>query len=62
MPVTEQEKLPQLLKAVHELTGIKVAIYNLDYDEIMAYPASSIDFCEMLRVVPDALKACNRSE
>lgn len=62
MSVTEKESLPQLLRAIHELTGIKVAIYNLDYDEIMAYPDSSVDFCEMLRRVPDALKACNASE
>lgn len=62
MSVTQTEKLPQLLRAVHELTGVKVAIYNLDYDEIMAYPSHSIDFCEMLRRVPDALRACNESE
>ena len=62
MSASEMQKLPELLKAVHDLTGVKVAVYNLDYDEIMAYPASSVEFCAMIRRQENGLNACNSSE
>lgn len=62
MRVSESDKLPELLKAIHELTGIKVAIFNLDCEEILSYPSTSIDFCRMLHRQEAGLKSCSISE
>ena len=62
MTVTDQEKLIELMKAIHELTGIKVAIYNTDCVEVLAYPVKDTPFCEMMRWRSESTNACNLSE
>ena len=62
MSVAEREKIFELLKAIHDLTGIKAAVYDLDYHELMAYPAESIALCNMIHSREAGLAACSQSE
>lgn len=62
MSVAETQKLYDLLKAIHDLTGIKVTICNLDCDEIMTYPNESVAICRILRRQETGLAACSQSE
>lgn len=43
------ERLSDLIKSFYNLTGIKVAIYNIRNEEIFAYPAENCRFCSLMQ-------------
>ena len=46
---TEQAELFELLKAFYEITGIKTALYNTDFEEILAYPIENGPLCREIQ-------------
>lgn len=61
MSVTEMQKLSELLKSVHDLTGMKVAVYNLAQEELIAYPDQASDICRSVCRRETTLQACKKS-
>ncbi len=54
----DREKLLALLRYFHQLTGIRVAVFDNAFCEIAAYPADHGDYCRLLRESPRALERC----
>lgn len=54
-------ELKALLKDFYLLTKIKIVIFDVDYNEIIAYPDSHCTFCHVLRSNPTALNKCLES-
>lgn len=44
----DTEKLLPLIKSFYELSGMKIAIYDNDFREVLTYPEHSCKFCEEL--------------
>lgn len=42
----DSQKLLPLIKAFYELTGMKIAIYDSNFDEVLTYPEDSCSFCK----------------
>lgn len=42
----DSHKLLPLIKAFSQLTGMKIAIYDSDFEEVLTYPEGSCAFCE----------------
>ncbi len=42
----DSQKLLPLIKAFYQLTGMKIAIYGSDFEEILTYPEDSCTFCK----------------
>ncbi len=42
----DSEKLLPLIKSFYELSGMKIAIYDNDFREVLTYPQHSSGFCE----------------
>lgn len=58
---TDTKKLFELIKAFYNLTGIKTAVYNTDFAEIMAYPEDNGDFCKLMHQSELSCRGCDRS-
>lgn len=61
MLAMDTEKLRELLRAYYNLTHIRVAVYNPDFEEILAYPENYTSFCSMLQGNSAACRGCERS-
>ena len=57
----DTERLYELIRAYYNLTKIRVAVYNTDFEEIIAYPKEYTPFCHMVNDHPSACKACVES-
>lgn len=57
----DTEKLDALIRAYYNLTKIRVAVYNTEFEEILAYPREYTPFCRMVNDEPCACKACEDS-
>lgn len=57
----DTEKLYELIRAYYNLTKIRVAVYNTEFEEILAYPREYTPFCRMVNDDPCACKACEDS-
>lgn len=58
----DTEKLLELIKAFYNITGLKVAIYNTDFKEILSYPEKHSRFCTLIRSSEDGARACDLSD
>lgn len=52
-------QLLPLIKAFYELSGIKIAIYDNNFAEILTYPKDKGAFCTMLEQQPHLLQKCD---
>jgi len=59
MMAMDTGRLKELIRAYYNLTHIRVAVYNPDFEEILAYPEEYTPFCRMLQ---GNEKACARCE
>lgn len=53
------EQILGLIKAFYNLTGIKIAIYDNNFKEVLSYPEENSPFCKMLERDPSLLKKCD---
>ena len=49
MMAIDTQRLRELIRAYYNLTHIRVAVYNPDFEEILAYPEEYTPFCHMLQ-------------
>ena len=56
-----KEKLLELIKSFYNLTGIKVAVYDNRFTEILAYPAYDTTFCALLHKSESGCRKCTQS-
>ena len=54
-------KLLDLLEPFYNVTGIKVAVYDTDFKEILTYPENDSKFCTIIRNHPVSGIECDRS-
>ena len=55
------QKLYKLMEAFYNLTGIKVAIYSTDFEEVFSYPKADSEFCTFLHTNDECVKSCSKS-
>lgn len=58
----DKQNLNDVLKLVHTLTGIRLVIYDSDFQKIMAYPEEKCFFCSQVRQIPALCKKCLASD
>lgn len=58
---TDSKKLESLIQSFYNLTHIKVAVYDADFNEIVAYPEKNSDLCEMVRKNKSSCFECDKS-
>lgn len=54
-------ELEALLKDFHLLTGIKIVIFDTDYNELIAFPSTHCSFCQKMQNTPRCRKRCMES-
>lgn len=57
----EEKKLTELIKAFYNLTGIKVAVYDSQFCEIISYPENDSPFCTMIHQNKLSCRKCSES-
>lgn len=55
----DAEQLLPLIKAFYELAGIKIAMYDNSFAEVLTYPEEDSDFCTMLHSHPSLREKCS---
>ena len=58
----DTEKLRGLIESFHNLTGIKVAVFNTDFESVLSYPVNESVFCTMMRADKSFCEGCHESE
>lgn len=53
-----KELLLDLMKNFYLLSGLKIALFDVDGNEILAYPESHCAFCELIRSYDEGNKKC----
>ena len=61
MMAIDKQRLRELIRAYYNLTHIRVAVYNPEFEEILAYPEAYTPFCHMLQSNEAACKGCEIS-
>ncbi len=61
MITIDTEKLRDLIKAFYNLTGIKVAIYDNDFNKILTFPESDAPFCAIMSADENLCEKCDQS-
>lgn len=57
----DSQKLSGLIESFYNLTGIKVAVYDRNFCEILAYPEKDSDFCTMIHENRSSCGQCQKS-
>ncbi len=52
------EKLRELMKDFYEISHIRIAMFDADFNEIVGYPAEYMPYCRVIRSTPDGDRAC----
>ena len=58
---TDKERLSEVMEAFYKLTGVKVAIYNTDFEEAVAYPVQNSEFCTLMYSDARTARCCNEN-
>lgn len=58
----DTEKLYSLIKSFHNLTGIKVAVFNTEFQALLSYPENESVFCTLMRENEEFCDGCHASE
>jgi len=53
-----KESLLDLMKDFNLLTGIKIALFDADGNEVLSYPENHCEFCALMRSNPEAEQYC----
>lgn len=60
--IYQKEKLVELFRYFHTVSGLRIAVFDRDGEEVAAYPKQLCPFCAGLRQVPAALWDCHASD
>ncbi len=58
----DSEKLRQMLRNFHNLTGICVCILDRDFRKIVSFPATTNPFCMLIQSSPEGRRRCFASD
>ncbi len=58
----ESNELNELMKNFYTLTGIRIVLFDENYNEILSYPEECIPFCAHMRCHPDFYEKCRQSD
>ncbi len=58
----EAEKLREILVNFYNLTNMRFAIFDEDFNRILAYPEESSPFCAMLKSQPETRRMCRSND
>lgn len=58
----DMQKLGGMLQDFYTLTGIRITIFNEDFQEIISYPTEIARICQYIRTNPAAEEACHRCD
>ena len=61
-PDLNQPELEQLMKDFHLLTGIRIVLFDNEYHELLAWPASDCAFCQQMKARPETRHRCQQSD
>lgn len=51
-----------ILKDFHKITGARISLHDLDYNEIAAYPQNVSEFCKAVQRKPNVLNKCHSAD
>ena len=54
----DNEKIRELLKDYHTLTGVKIGVYESNRKEVCNYPQAFLGFCKIIRNIPTLSARC----
>lgn len=57
----DKQNLEALMKDFYILTGIKVAVFDSDYQEILSYPYENCPFCKLMQSNSETHSLCMKS-
>lgn len=43
-----KDKLYKLLRSFYILSGIRIVIYDIDYNEVISYPPNNCSYCKLM--------------
>ncbi len=58
----EKEKLTALLKDFYTVVGIRIAIFDNDFNKLTEYPNTPPTICDIIRRTPEGLAACKECD
>ena len=58
----EDTELLELMKNFYVLTGLRMTLFDENYNEIISYPKDRLPFCEHMRKNPEFDKLCIKSD
>lgn len=58
----ESNELIELMKNFYTLTGIRIVLFDENYNEILSYPEECIPFCAHMRCHKDFYEKCRQSD
>ena len=62
MPLHINRELTELMEHFHNLTGLRMALFDEDYHELLAVPREGIAFCTHMRQIPAFNERCCESD
>lgn len=58
----DREQLLELMKDFHILTGIRIVLFDDEYQELLSYPQNDCQFCHLLKHHPSTRDLCIQSD
>lgn len=55
-------RMTELLKDFYTVTGIRIALFGSDFQELLSYPENTLSFCSQIRKDPEVNAACMESD
>ena len=55
-------ELHELMKDFYVLTGIRIVLFDLDYNELLSYPEHNCAFCSQMKSQEHTLALCSQSD
>lgn len=54
--------LQTVLKELHNISGLRISVHDLNFNEIASYPESHLPFCKCIQTNPDAKNMCIKND
>lgn len=62
VPVFDLNKLSLLLKDFNKLTGIRISVFDIDYNDLISYPENMPPVCSLIRASEKGSAACRKCD
>lgn len=58
----KKEEIISVLSELHKISGFRISLHGMDFEEIAAYPESSLPFCEYIHSCKGESAKCMKSD